>query len=169
MIVVVNDANILIDLVKLDLLQAFFALGFECHTTDFVLNQEIQTDQRNQINQYIQAALLKVNESTPEEMENIFELSTNNKKLSPADCSVYVLSKKLDAILLTSDGPLRKFSATEGIEVHGHLWLFDQMVEKKVITGIEAAEKLIQLIEVINPKLGLPRAECVRRILMWRE
>lgn len=34
--VVINDANILIDLVKLDLLNVFSKLPFDLHTTDFV-------------------------------------------------------------------------------------------------------------------------------------
>ena len=37
MTIVVNDANILIDLVKLELLQSFFNLSFEFYTTDLVL------------------------------------------------------------------------------------------------------------------------------------
>lgn len=39
MIVVVNDANILIDLVKLQLLPNFFGLEFEFYTTDLVLDE----------------------------------------------------------------------------------------------------------------------------------
>jgi hypothetical protein len=37
--VVVNDANILIDLVELDLLPAFFALGFEMATSAVVFDE----------------------------------------------------------------------------------------------------------------------------------
>lgn len=33
----INDANILIDIVKLEIVEAFFALDFDLHTTDFVL------------------------------------------------------------------------------------------------------------------------------------
>jgi len=36
MILLVNDANILIDLLKIDLLAAFFRLSYEFHVTDFV-------------------------------------------------------------------------------------------------------------------------------------
>ena len=37
MIVVVNDANVLIDLVKLDIIAHFFELPLVFYTTDFIL------------------------------------------------------------------------------------------------------------------------------------
>lgn len=39
MIIVVNDANILIDLVKLKLLPHFFSLQLKFYTSDFILNE----------------------------------------------------------------------------------------------------------------------------------
>lgn len=53
------------------------------------------------------------------------------------------------------------------MEVHGHLWLFDRMVEADTITGSRACEKLKELCEIINPKLGLPKSECSKRISKW--
>jgi hypothetical protein len=43
--IVVNDANILIDLVKLQLLPHFFGLGWEYHTTSLVFD-ELFTEQQ---------------------------------------------------------------------------------------------------------------------------
>ena len=42
----INDANVLIDLVELDLVSEFASLPYELHTTDFVLN-EINEEQKN--------------------------------------------------------------------------------------------------------------------------
>ena len=46
MIILINDANVLIDLVKLDLVSEFASLPYELYTTDFVLN-EINEEQLN--------------------------------------------------------------------------------------------------------------------------
>ena len=39
MIIIVNDANILIDLVELKILHLFFQLEFEFHTTNLILEE----------------------------------------------------------------------------------------------------------------------------------
>jgi len=46
--IVNNDANILIDLVKLELIDAFSKLDFDLHTTDLVLD-ELNDEQRTPI------------------------------------------------------------------------------------------------------------------------
>jgi len=38
-IIVVNDACILIDLLKVDLINTFFKLNFSFYTTDFIINE----------------------------------------------------------------------------------------------------------------------------------
>ena len=48
MIVVVNDANILIDLIKLQLLEAFFDIDWEFHTTDLIIENEFYDEQKAQ-------------------------------------------------------------------------------------------------------------------------
>lgn len=44
----INDANILIDIVKLDLVNAFLSLDFDLHTTDFVF-AELNVQQQESI------------------------------------------------------------------------------------------------------------------------
>lgn len=44
----INDANILIDIVKLDIVEAFLSLNFDLHTTDFVF-AELNADQQESI------------------------------------------------------------------------------------------------------------------------
>lgn len=40
--IVVNDTNIFIDLISVDLLDEFFSLPIDIHTTDFVINELTQ-------------------------------------------------------------------------------------------------------------------------------
>ena len=50
--IIINDANILIDLVHLDLMNEFIQLELELKTTDFVF-EELNEDQKIIIEEYI--------------------------------------------------------------------------------------------------------------------
>lgn len=53
MIILVNDANILIDLLKIDLLGSFFQLKYEFYVTDLVV-AEVQEDDVTDLNHFIE-------------------------------------------------------------------------------------------------------------------
>jgi predicted nucleic acid-binding protein len=82
------------------------------------------------------------------------------------DCSVLFLAMKLGAILLSGDKPLRKAGAERGLEVRGTLWIFDQLVERKLLPGSEAARKLKHLRKHAR---FLPEEESLSRISKWEE
>lgn len=164
--IVVNGANILIDLVELELLPHFFDLEFEFQTTDLIID-ELLEDQVNALLPYIDQCILIVEEVTEADILEINLIRLSKPTLSPQDCSAYYHAKKLSATLLTSDNLLRRFAAQNEIEIHGHLWVFDQMVATNTITGQRAAEKLTELCEVVNTRLGLPKQECNKRIKNW--
>lgn len=166
MIIVVNDANILIDLIKLDLLPEFFRLDFEFYTSDFVLDVELNEDQKEILGRYRRLGILKVKESSPAELNAIVELNQIKRKLSLADCSVFLMAVELDGILVTSDNKLRKYSISQHIEVHGHLWVLDRLVDSGLITTKLACVKLDEL-DVVNPNLKLPPDECQKRRNKW--
>jgi len=54
MIVVVNDANILIDLIKLQLVEAFFNIDWEFHSTNLIIENELYDEQKEQLQPYIE-------------------------------------------------------------------------------------------------------------------
>lgn len=62
--------------------------------------------------------------------------------LSIADISIWVLCKTEGDILLTSDGTLRKMAIRHGIETHGLLWIFQEMIDNSTLTPKQAIEKL---------------------------
>jgi len=166
MIVVVNDANILIDLVKLQLLPHFFALNLEFHTSSLIL-EELHPEQLTQLQEYLQNERLKVIDFTDEELITMAMMQLEKPALSQQDCSAIVSAQKVDGALITSDNNLRKFAAVKKLEVRGHLWVLDLMVEQTTITGAIAIEKLEHLRTTINPRLGLPKHECDVRINAW--
>jgi predicted nucleic acid-binding protein len=167
MIVVVNDANILIDLVKLQLLPHFFALNLEFHTSSLIL-EELHAEQLEQLKGYLQSGTLKVIDFTDVELITIAMMQLEKPALSEQDCSAIVSAQKVLGALITSDNNLRKFATIKKLEVRGHLWVLDLMVEQKTITGKMALEKLDHLRTNINPRLGLPKHECDSRIIAWQ-
>ena len=164
MIIVVSDASILIDLLKIDLSDDFFRLPYDIHTTDLV-GAEITDENAEQFQQYINKKLINIYSFSDEEWEEVVYIKNENPPLSMADCSCFWLCKQLSATLLTSDGKLRS-SASEGhIPVHGILWVFEKLVSQGEITIGKAAEKLKILLE-INPRL--PHKECHKTIKKWK-
>ena len=80
------------------------------------------------------------------------------------DCSVLFLALKLDAMLLSGDKPLRKAGAERRIEVHGTLWIFDQLVGKRLLPAGIAAAKLVYLRTLDR---FFPETECQVRLKRW--
>lgn len=164
----VNDANILIDLIELGILPHFFALEYEFYTTDMVLG-ELYLHQQETLLPYIDNGELIVEEVSPDDLVEIFQIMALRPTLSDKDCSAFHQARKRQATLITSDNTLRKFAIDQQLEVHGHLWVFDQMVEAATISPKRASEKLTELCEIINPKLALPNHECSKRIRKWNK
>ena len=167
MIVVVNDANILIDLVKLQLLPHFFSLQLKFYTTDLILD-ELHDWQVEKLQVYVDNGALTVIQLTDSELMDITLLQAEKRQLSEQDCSAIVCARKVTGDLLTSDNNLRKFATKKLFTVYGHLWVFDKMVEANTITPQNAIDKLTELREVINPRLNLPKIECENRLELWR-
>lgn len=166
--VIVNDANILIDLIELDLLANFFELGFEFLTTSLIF-EELDDEQQVVLNQYVNSEVLKVKEMTSDQLIEIHKIQLSKRSLSPQDCSAFYQAKIEKGILVSSDNTLRKYAKSKRIDVHGHLWVFDQMYESGTITGQFAINKLDELRNKVNINLGLPNTECENRIKLWAQ
>lgn len=166
MIVVVNDANILIDLIKLQLVEAFFNINWEFHSANLIIENELYDEQKEQLQPYINNGKLIIQELDVEDMISIVNIQVQKPQLSDKDCSALHCAKKLNASLVTSDNTLRKFAKTKKVDVHGHLWVFDALLENNCITPQIAISKLNEL-NTINSKLNLPKKDCEARIEMW--
>jgi hypothetical protein len=81
------------------------------------------------------------------------------------DCSVLFLARKLDAMLLSCDKALRDAAQARHIEVHGTLWIMDQLVERKIIPPAVIAAKLEHL---LSSERYLPKVDCAVRLKKWR-
>ncbi len=164
--IIVNDANILIDLVELKLLPYFFKLNFEFHTTELILAELIE-EQKEALVPYIETGKLILRSFTALDFQEINTIHLSKPNLSEQDCSAFFHAKNENATLLTSDNTLRKYAKSMNIEVHGHLWVFDNLFDNNLLSGQRLIEKLDELCVTINPKLGLPKAECRKRTTQW--
>lgn len=161
--IIVNDANILIDLVDLKLLPHFFQIECEFHTTELIM-AELLDEQQEALLPYIETGKLIVDAIDDEDLAEIYSIRMARSGLSEQDCSAFYQARKHQAALITSDNTLRKFAKQQDVEGHGHLWVFDSLVDNNIIGGQRAIKKLTELCEVVNPKLGLPENECQKRI-----
>ena len=166
--IVVNDTNVFIDLYEVGLLEEFFSLPWEVHTTDFVMLELQREGQHETVARYRADKRLVVPVLEPKELMeigDIFQQNMNRTNLSFTDCSVWYYAKVNKYILLTGDRKLRTVSVFDGVEVHGVIYVFDRLVELDVISRQVAVEKLKQLF-VINPRL--PKEEIEKRINLWK-
>ncbi|MBQ9172410.1 MAG: hypothetical protein IJ161_01610 [Bacteroidales bacterium] len=163
--IVVSDTNIFIDLVRLNILDSFFALPFEVHTTNFVINELTVPEQKTVVADFIKQNKLIIGTLSSEEVGKIALLSINTGgKISITDFSVCLYSKKNGYTLLTGDKKLRKVALDESITVRGILYLFDEMVNNSTLTLEQAIATLRQL-KSINPRI--PSDEVDTRISNW--
>jgi len=165
MILLVNDANILIDLLKADLVELFFQMEYEFYITDLVAN-EILEENADRLETFVQNGRLIKKTFDFEELSEIQLLEVQHKVLSIPDCSCLHLSKKLSATMLTGDAALRRIAKQNKIPVHGALWVFDELVKQDLISCQAAVEKLSYLMTV---NVRLPETECQKRLKKWKK
>ncbi|HRF80263.1 MAG TPA: hypothetical protein PL070_09255 [Flavobacteriales bacterium] len=140
---VITDTNVFIDLMNVDALAAFFALGFEVHTTDFVIN-ELDTYQQAQLLPLRGSGQLKVARFTDSEVKT-FEVMPTKVTIQFTDRSVVFLATQLKGMILSGDGNLWKECKARKLDVHGSIWVIEQIWTKRLLTPVACMERLDDL------------------------
>jgi hypothetical protein len=140
---VVTDTNVFIDLMNVNALVAFFALGFEVHTTDFVVN-ELDQDQQAQLLLFRGNERLTVARFTEAEVQ-AFEAMPTEVKIQFTDRSVVYLATKLKGMILSGDGNLWKECKARKLDVHGSIWVIEQVWIKHLVPSVACIECLVNL------------------------
>jgi predicted nucleic acid-binding protein len=160
--IVVQDANIIIDLIECGVFELFFRLELEVLTTSIVLAEITEAAQKKACQAVIdQKALHVVKIST---IEYLRLQSQNLPGLSVPDRSVLELAEAEEASLLTGDGKLRRTAKSSDIDVRGILWIFDQLVEGELLLPADAHVKLIELRQ---RNQRLPQRDIESRLRAW--
>lgn len=162
--IAIQDANILIDLVNIDLFSHCLALAYNFSTTQLIFDSELNDRQIASIQVHIDSGKFNIIKTSADELSAIQIMSTEDSRLSEQDWSAIYYAQKENALLLSGDRILRKVSEHRGIEVCGILWLFDQLVNKGILSTSDACQ-FIQALMKQNKRL--PLEECQKRINDW--
>ncbi len=164
--ILVNDTDIFIDLHSVGLLEEMCRLPYEIHTVDLVVAEIADADQRRIFDELVARGEISVDGFTADEViEIVEEHSSVSGNLSIPDCSVCYFARKHNVPMLTGDRRLRRYAEEQSIEVHGILFIFDELVRHDIISTSMAADRLEELF-AINARL--PKAEIRDRINRWR-
>ena len=164
--ILVNDTNIFIDLHSVGLLEEMCRLPYEIHTVDFVVAEIADADQRRIFDGLVARGEISVDGFTADKViEIVEEHSSVSGNLSIPDCSVCYFARKHNVPMLTGDRRLRRYAEEQSIEVHGILFIFDELVRHDIISTSMAADRLEELF-AINARL--PKAEIRERINRWK-
>lgn len=166
--IVVADTNMFIDLHAAGLLDVFFRMPWDVHTTDFVMLNLQREDKKSAVLAFKDKGMLHVAEQEFDEIIEINKLEQRYGKkthVSLIDCSVWYYAKQNGYILLSCDRNLRQSATSDGVDVKGIRDVFDMMVVKGAISLESASEKLT-LLKTINQRLSKDETE--KRFKQWQ-
>ncbi len=125
--VIVNDASCLIDLRKGGLLGVLGNLQYRLIIPLPIRTSEI-LDFSDREWQCLDDQGMITHDLTPTEVAQALVLKERHRALSANDCFCLVTALANRGIVLTGDALLRKVAASEGLRVHGVLWVIDELV-----------------------------------------
>jgi rRNA-processing protein FCF1 len=158
----VVDANVLIDLLYGELVEPFFRLPCHFSTPDIILYDEVREIDRDRL---VDSGLTVIT-FTGEQVGEIERLNAEHRAISVADLFAYLAAREQAAVLLTGDAALRQLAESEGISVHGILWVLDKLIAHALIRPQVAAEALHR---ILDSGSRLPLDECEYRLRTWLE
>jgi len=155
--VVISDSSCLIDLRKTSLLDAFLRLPYELLIPNTLFEEELLKFSAAQKKALLRGGL-KVVDLPGESVLRARQVARELPHLSIHDGFAYALAEsRPGCILLTGDGPLRAFARRQKIEVHGVLWVIDELHAH----AISAAGTLFSALQALasDPTVRLPPEE----------
>lgn len=131
----ISDANIIIDMNAGGLLRPMFRFDATFAVPDALFEEELSTGHPELLR--LGLKLLELREETVVYADRLVE-KYRGLGASTNDLLALALAWQEKCPLLTGDGRLRIAATTEGIDMHGTLWLVEQMVKARTITVKQA-------------------------------
>jgi predicted nucleic acid-binding protein len=155
--IVVSDNSYLIDLRKASLLDTFLKLPYEILIPDTLFEEELLKFTETQKRAMLRGGM-KVIALPGERVLRAQQVIRAAPQLSAHDGFAFALAEThAGCILLTGDGYLRNLAATHKIEVHGFLWVVDEIHRNRLSPAKALCNALRQLAG--DPAVRLPRRE----------
>lgn len=155
--IVISDTICLIDLRKAALLAAFLRLPFEVLIPNTLLEDELLSFTAREKKALIEAGL-KVVDLSGARVSRACDVIRSRPRLSIHDGFAFALAEiHSGCILLTGDSELWTLAESSRMEVHGVLWVCDQLFDGKLSTAEQLHVALSQL--AADPDLRMPKRE----------
>lgn len=145
-VIVIHDANALIDLTNGDLLGVWFRLGYTSLVPRFVYQETFC--QHESLDPFIDAGSLRVVDFTDNEAKTIYPLlveESDRLGISIPDASALWLARRENGLLLSGDQRLATKAREAGVETRGVLWALDELVGRKIVNGERAWTALTEI------------------------
>lgn len=151
--ITITDTNVFIDLIKSETLDAFFQCPLTFFTSDLVISEIKVPEQLIQLERYVSIGKLQVLELSADELRAAYFLKTECNLKRITDKSLLLKAIEMQACLLSGDRDLRKEGERAGLEVHGTLWVVQQIWEYQLLPK----EKLLEIIDAFPIHARLPK------------
>lgn len=155
--ILVSDSSCLIDLRKASLLDAFLRLPYEVLIPNALFEDELLSFTTAQKQALVRGGL-KVVDLAGDRVLRAQELIRERPRLSVHDGFAFALAEiHRGCILLTGDRDLRTLADDHAIEVHGLLWVVDEIYRNR----LRGAAALVEALQVLqrDPAVRLPHRE----------
>ncbi len=155
--IIISDSSCLIDLRKASLLGVFLRLPFEILIPNTLFEDELLSLTNDEKKALLRGGL-KVVDLPGAQVSRAREVIRAQPRLSIHDGFAFALAEiNQGCILLTGDSRLRALGETSQIEVHGVLWVFDQILGNQLATTATLYAALSHL--AADPAVRLPKRE----------
>lgn len=159
MLLLISDANILIDMEAGKLLEKLFQLPMQFAIPDILYKEEIEPSKAG-----LEFLGLQIKEVSSEYVYIAANTLPAKYGHAPSFNDYLALSLALqeDCPLLTGDQNLRRVAEAEEITVMGTIWLIDNMLKYQLLT-IEEALQALHLMKLYKRRLPWDQAERIIR------
>lgn len=129
MLLLISDANILMDVEVGDLVAPMFSLGYQFAVPDVLYFDELEEQHAHLLDMGLQTMTLSA-----QCVARVEALSQTYARPGRNDLFALALADEKQCPLLTGDAALRQAAEAEQVEVKGTVWLIAEMVQQQRIT-----------------------------------